>query len=471
MAKLTRTRVSGENAKPEKPDFEAPPRVDDPLPLRKVISPLPAAHDSQFIPVPLRSARRTPVDSRFDEYSADDRIENSLMLKRLTIQFSWTIDMRVGILTFCLSTLSLTTLTLQSPAAFIVEVHETGLGYDNFEFDGDTQSAGTSIRSTAVGLEGSHSIFGGDGVEDTYVFYYRPNRDEDNFSPASRTSLGSTDGSMGNGNLASGLTGGVSGTYNVYVTSPASSNVGSLSQVTLTHEGPDIEVELDTNNGGTGPNSQINFNRGFVGGMNNAWHLLSTVTLKANTTYSVSMTAITNTFVSQRVHAVMWERASGTNVAGDFNGDSILDVADVNALSRAIREQSDDIIYDVSQNGIVDRQDLEVWVQELRQTWFGDTNLDGEFNDIDFVDVFISGEYLDGVDTNSTWNTGDWNADGDFTDADIVVAFVDGGYLQGTRSAFAVPEPSSSTLLWLWGLAFVTRRNRQRKILNLLNKR
>ena len=75
MAKLTRARVSGGNAKPEKYGFEALPRVDDHLPPHNVISPLPAAHDSQFIPVPLSSARRTPVDSRFDEYSPDDRIE------------------------------------------------------------------------------------------------------------------------------------------------------------------------------------------------------------------------------------------------------------------------------------------------------------------------------------------------------------------------------------------------------------
>ncbi len=45
------------------------------------------------------------------------------------------------------------------------------------------------------------------------------------------------------------------------------------------------------------------------------------------------------------------------------------------------------------------------------------------------------GQYEDGVEDNSTWETGDWNADLDFNSADFVTAFQDGGYEQGLRDA------------------------------------
>ena len=96
--------------------------------------------------------------------------------------------------------------------------------------------------------------------------------------------------------------------------------------------------------------------------------------------------------------------------------------------------------------------DLDYWVHKARQTFFGDANLDGEFNSADLTTVFLAGEYEDAIEENSTWEEGDWNADRDFTSKDMVMAFLDGGYEQGPRPAAAVPEPSALGLLLASGL-------------------
>jgi hypothetical protein len=196
-------------------------------------------------------------------------------------------------------------------AAFIVGGHASEKGNANFGFGGDTTTAGNSVPSAAVGLIGTNSRFGGDGVNlgDTYVFRYTPGVDLDNTVFVPGTVLGSTTGFPGNGNLASGLPGGLSGRYNVYFTTPESTNVSATgSNFHLTQNGATIDLNgVILNNTGTGADTDPG--TAFVGGANNAWHLLGTVDLVAGTTYTVTQDANTNSFVSQRAHAVMWELA------------------------------------------------------------------------------------------------------------------------------------------------------------------
>ena len=105
-------------------------------------------------------------------------------------------------------------------------------------------------------------------------------------------------------------------------------------------------------------------------------------------------------------------------------------------------------------------EDLRIWVKDLKHTWFGDANLDGEFNSLDLVSLLQAGQYDDGISGNSTWSTGDWNADGEFDRADLVLALQDGGYGQGPRAAVAaVPEPSGVVLM-LIAMVIVSLRPR-----------
>ena len=352
---------------------------------------------------------------------------------------------KITIATFCVC---LVAARLQ--AAFIVEAHESGLANDNFEFGGDTFSATASLRSFAVGTTASNSIFGGDGNElpDTYIFSYTPGDDDDNWIPEAGTVLGSMDGSPGEGNEATGIVGGGAGRYAVYITSPASVNVSGVpSLITLTQNGDAIEIENDQNSGATGDDTQVTQPGPFVGGMNNAWLFLDAVELVEGETYTLTMEAGANTFVSQRVHGVMWERIDGAAIPGDFNGDGMLDAIDINLLTSAVIDGDMDAKFDVNKDGDVDQDDRTTWVKEIRRTFFGDSNLDLEFNSSDFVTVFQKGEYEDELEANSVWETGDWNGDREFDSSDFVRAFQDGGFEQGPLEPANVPEPTS--LSWL----------------------
>jgi hypothetical protein len=103
------------------------------------------------------------------------------------------------------------------------------------------------------------------------------------------------------------------------------------------------------------------------------------------------------------------------------------------------------------------------WVHNLADTYFGDANLDGEFNTSDLVAVFEAGHYEDGIAGNSGWGTGDWNGDAEFSTSDLVLAFQDGGYEQGPRGAVSsVPEPNALCLLLLGATSLKHERRRRR---------
>jgi formylglycine-generating enzyme required for sulfatase activity len=150
--------------------------------------------------------------------------------------------------------------------------------------------------------------------------------------------------------------------------------------------------------------------------------------------------------------AVGFRVASVYVLPGDFDQSGSLDVVDLDELARVMRTNPCDTWYDLAINGRVDENDRRVWVHDIKGTYFGDANLDGEVNSGDLVDVLGAGEYEDNIEANSGWATGDWNGDGEFTSDDLIVALADGGYEQGPRAA-AVPEPGADLLLLTGALA------------------
>lgn len=145
------------------------------------------------------------------------------------------------------------------------------------------------------------------------------------------------------------------------------------------------------------------------------------------------------------------------SVAGDFNGNGELDANDIDLLSNEAASATPDVSFDLNNDGAVDATDRTVWVKDLKRTWIGDANLDGEFNSSDFVAVFSQGKYEDGIDNNATWAEGDWNGDMDFDSGDFVAAFTDGGFELGPLppQVTAVPEPTTfvtlvGAFLMLW---------------------
>lgn len=122
---------------------------------------------------------------------------------------------------------------------------------------------------------------------------------------------------------------------------------------------------------------------------------------------------------------------------GDFNGDGLIDASDINLLTERMRIAKSggavSALYDIDGDGAVDEGDLDILIHDILHTYYGDANLDGEFNSSDFVYVFQVNQFTDRIPGNSGWETGDWNGDGDFNNLDIVIAFIDGGYESGPR--------------------------------------
>jgi hypothetical protein len=138
-----------------------------------------------------------------------------------------------------------------------------------------------------------------------------------------------------------------------------------------------------------------------------------------------------------------------TAKACDFNGDGFIDANDIDLLISNFGPANPS--YDLNGDGSVDQFDLNFLVGDKLDTFYGDANLDGEFNSGDFVDVFQAGKYE--LDVEAGWAQGDWTGDQRFDSGDFVVAFQDGGYETGPRAAVnTVPEPSCVLLL---GVALV----------------
>lgn len=159
-------------------------------------------------------------------------------------------------------------------------------------------------------------------------------------------------------------------------------------------------------------------------------------------------------------------------VKGDFDGNSLLDVADIDLLSQVVRAGEFQAKYDLDENGLVNSDDRTQWVETLKKTFYGDANLDGEFNTTDFVLVFQQGEYEDSLTENSNWSDGDWNGDAEFNTADFILAFQGGGFEQGPRPAIAsVPEPSaawaaSAAMMMLGSMRALRARRRRVSVMD-----
>ena len=140
-------------------------------------------------------------------------------------------------------------------------------------------------------------------------------------------------------------------------------------------------------------------------------------------------------------------------LVGDYNENGQLDAGDLDL--QAVGIVNNDPRFDLNSDGVVDTKDRLVWINDLKQSWMGDSNLDGEFNSSDLVDVFIASLFETG--TPATWSQGDWDGDGFFSTSDLVTAFQGEGFESGPRDvAMVVAEPRGactcvllvSLLLW-----------------------
>ena len=187
-------------------------------------------------------------------------------------------------------------------AAYLIEVDTDGL--DNgvitynpdFAFGGDTTSASQSAASSAVGLSGGDSIYGGNGSSfaDTYVFTYAPDAQADNQYLDAGAALG-------NGNFASGAIGGGPGRYAVYAAWPFTTNVdGGLTNYQIATAGDSSLASINQNGSG------------------NAWVKVGEIDYISGP-ITVTQTATANTSVSMRSAGILFELLEAGS-SGDYTG-------------------------------------------------------------------------------------------------------------------------------------------------------
>ncbi|MEZ6119879.1 MAG: hypothetical protein R3C28_25375 [Pirellulaceae bacterium] len=99
----------------------------------------------------------------------------------------------------------------------------------------------------------------------------------------------------------------------------------------------------------------------------------------------------------------LYKAVSDGAVVGDFNGDGELDILDLDQLCGEVAAGTNSDTFDLNADGVVNSDDVLVWVVDIKGSTIGDSNLDGVFNSTDFIVVFTVGEYEDSVANNSTW--------------------------------------------------------------------
>ncbi|MEQ9461236.1 MAG: hypothetical protein RIG82_09825 [Phycisphaeraceae bacterium] len=140
------------------------------------------------------------------------------------------------------------------------------------------------------------------------------------------------------------------------------------------------------------------------------------------------------------------EVPAGGGLIGDFNEDTVVDQADIDLLTAAIRAGSTDTDFDLDGQNGVDAGDLDEMIATVLGTVPGDANLDGN---VDLID-------LSALATNFNLVAG-WA--GGNSNIDTVVDLIDLSLLAtnfGTTAA--VPEPALAGILGLGALGLTRRR-------------
>lgn len=136
----------------------------------------------------------------------------------------------------------------------------------------------------------------------------------------------------------------------------------------------------------------------------------------------------------------------GPGVAGDFNGDTLVDADDIDLLTAAIRSGSADSQYDLDGVNGVDGGDLSFMIETVLGTASGDANLD---NAVDLLDLSALASNFEDV---AGWAGGNFNTDTVVDLLDLSVLASNFGF-----SGASVPEPAIAGVLGL-GLVALRRR-------------
>jgi hypothetical protein len=149
-----------------------------------------------------------------------------------------------------------------------------------------------------------------------------------------------------------------------------------------------------------------------------------------------------------------------TSIAGDFNGDASVNVADLDLLLAALQSGSTESLYDVTSDGEVTTADLDFVVTNLVRTTtgvgttYGDVDLDG---DVDRRDAALVATQF-GRTGPATWASGDWDISGSTDLADL--ARLQANFSQSAGSPTAAASASAVVMKATRGSSPASRRVR-----------
>jgi hypothetical protein len=139
---------------------------------------------------------------------------------------------------------------------------------------------------------------------------------------------------------------------------------------------------------------------------------------------------------------------------GDFDGNGILDVRDIDLLTAEVAEPTGQSFFDLNGDGLVDALDRVVWVEDIKGTFFGDANLDGTVDAGDLNLVALNWQRSDAT----SWAQGDFSGEGIVNVSDLNALGIH--WQRQANVAASVPEPSSQILVLVTMLSMFGFRHR-----------
>lgn len=127
------------------------------------------------------------------------------------------------------------------------------------------------------------------------------------------------------------------------------------------------------------------------------------------------------------------------SVRGDFDGNGLLDAGDVDLLSITLRADQFDARFDLTEDRVVSNDDQRYWVEELVGTQFGDVDLNGTVEFLDFLVLSANFGQTGG------WREGDFDGNGEIDFVDFLI--LSQNFSNSSEvTASAVPEPNTFSL-------------------------
>ena len=143
---------------------------------------------------------------------------------------------------------------------------------------------------------------------------------------------------------------------------------------------------------------------------------------------------------------------------GDFDESGSLDAADIDILSGKVRTATYDVVFDLTNDNMLNDTDRQMWIEELAGTLVGDADLNRIVEFADFLAV------AQGFGAAGGWADGDFDGNGEVQFGDFLALSQNFGLSSSMGMAASVPEPSCPSVVSMLVLAgtYLQKRRRRR---------